>query len=233
MQNMRIGVKMSMLPVGVKPSRPDRCPSWKIQTIAPNVAVRLRTLSSSALTGTRRLPVIRNSSTNVATAISASVHGRTARTDAFVSTSVADSPATENANGAAVARMSRTSRSPAAECGSTLGTTDSQVPAVPRTGMSWSTGASSTTCTPASCRACTKASAWSRSTSATRPRPSRSSSDSPPRTRRSSRRCSRRPSGGVGSRPSRDGPGRGRAGSCGGPVRRPPGLLAARPRAGR
>ena len=28
------------LPVAVKPRRPDRCPSWKIHTIAPNVAVR-------------------------------------------------------------------------------------------------------------------------------------------------------------------------------------------------
>ena len=112
----------------MKPSRPEKWPSWKIHTIAPNVAVRLSTLSSSALTGTSRLPVIRNSRTNVASAMIPSVHGRTRSTDSFVSTSVADSPVTVNANGAVVARMSFTSCSPAAECGSMSGTTESQVP---------------------------------------------------------------------------------------------------------
>ena len=39
MQNIRIGVKTSSVPVGVKSSGPARFPSWKIHTIAPNVAV--------------------------------------------------------------------------------------------------------------------------------------------------------------------------------------------------
>ena len=64
----------------------------------------------------------------------ASTAGSAART-AFVSTSVADSPATVNANGAAVARMSLTSCSPAAECGSMFGTTESQVPSSPASGL--------------------------------------------------------------------------------------------------
>ena len=56
MQNIRIGIDVSIVPVAVKPSRPARLPSWKIHTIAPNVAVRLRTLRTSALIGTSTLP---------------------------------------------------------------------------------------------------------------------------------------------------------------------------------
>ena len=64
-----------------------------------------------------------------------SAHGNTESTDSLVSTSVADSPVTLNGNGAAVARMSLTSRSPAAECGSMLGTTDTHVPCSPGSGV--------------------------------------------------------------------------------------------------
>ena len=49
MQNIRIGVNTSIAPVGVKPSRSVKWPSWKIHTIAPNVAVRLSMLSSERL----------------------------------------------------------------------------------------------------------------------------------------------------------------------------------------
>ena len=40
MQNMRIGVNTSIVPVGVNPRTPLRCPSWKIQTIAPKFTGR-------------------------------------------------------------------------------------------------------------------------------------------------------------------------------------------------
>ena len=51
-----------------------------------------------------------------------------------MSTSVADTPATVNANCAFVARMSFTSCSPSAECGSMSETTESQVPCSPGSG---------------------------------------------------------------------------------------------------
>ncbi len=55
--------------VGVKPSIPDRCPSWKIHTMAPKTALRLSRLNTRALSGSTTLPVNPNSTTNVATAI--------------------------------------------------------------------------------------------------------------------------------------------------------------------
>ena len=39
------------------PSRSTRCPCWKIQTSAPNVADRLSTLSTTASSDTKTLPV--------------------------------------------------------------------------------------------------------------------------------------------------------------------------------
>ena len=53
------------VPVGVKPSRPDRCPSWKIQTSAPNDAASDSTFITIALTGSTTEPNARNSSTSV------------------------------------------------------------------------------------------------------------------------------------------------------------------------
>ena len=77
MQNMRIGMAVSSWPVTVKsPSRPERWPSWKIHTIAPNVAERLSVLSSSALIGMTTEPVNRNSSRNVEIAMMPIAHGR-------------------------------------------------------------------------------------------------------------------------------------------------------------
>ena len=70
----------------------------------------------------------------MASAMTPSAHGSTESTDSFVSTSVADSPVTVNGTAPRVARMSFTSRSPAAECGSMFGTTDSQVPTSPGPG---------------------------------------------------------------------------------------------------
>ena len=85
-QNMRIGIWASSVPVAVKSSAPDRLPSWKIHTMAPNVAVRLSTFSTSAFTGTRRLPVNRNSTTKVTSATIASATGSRLMSALLVST---------------------------------------------------------------------------------------------------------------------------------------------------
>ena len=128
MQNSSTGVKTLMVPVGVKWSRRAKWPSWKTKTSAPNVAERLSTLSSKAFTGTSRLPTIRNRSTKVLTATSASASGRRRPRTALPSTRRAESPPTRTGNGAGVARTAFTSFSPAGENGSTDGTTDSHVP---------------------------------------------------------------------------------------------------------
>ena len=66
--NTTTGTHASMAPKASKPSSPDRWPCWKTQTSAPNVAPSDRVFITSALTGTSTEPVIRNSSTNVASA---------------------------------------------------------------------------------------------------------------------------------------------------------------------
>src|ERR1700730_1548932 len=68
MQNNSTGVLATSVPVDVVPSAP-KCPSWKIHTSAPNAAVSDSTLSTSALTGSTTLPVSRNNSPNVITAM--------------------------------------------------------------------------------------------------------------------------------------------------------------------
>ncbi len=74
MQNNSTGMLATRVPVDVVPSAP-RLPSWKIHTIAPNAADSDRMLSTSALTGSTTLPVSRNSSTSMITAISPSTSG--------------------------------------------------------------------------------------------------------------------------------------------------------------
>src|SRR4051794_31500427 len=91
---MRIGVVRSSIAVAVNPSGPARWPSWKIHTMAPNVAVRLSVLRARALRGTSRLPNDRNSSTNVAPATHARAHGSRAVTMAVLSSIWAPGPAT-------------------------------------------------------------------------------------------------------------------------------------------
>ena len=86
MQNIRIGVVVSVRPVAVKSRRPAPWPCWKIQTMAPKVAVRLRVLSTSAFTGTRIEPNMANSRTKVATAIHRAAHGTSSKMAAFTST---------------------------------------------------------------------------------------------------------------------------------------------------
>ena len=71
MQNNSTGMLATSVPVGVVPNAP-RWPSWKIQTSAPNAAVNDNTLSSNAFSGNTTLPVRRNSSTKVITAMTAS-----------------------------------------------------------------------------------------------------------------------------------------------------------------
>ena len=122
-------------PVGVKPSRPDKWPSWKIHTMAPKVALKLSRLSTSAFTGTSRLPNMRNSNTNVDTAIRPSAIGMRSNIAAFASTRSAEVPPTTTENGMSRLRMSCTSCSPSPETGSTFGTTENHVPCVPVCGL--------------------------------------------------------------------------------------------------
>ena len=69
---MRIGVVVSSDAGGREVEEAGRGgPSWKIHTMAPKVAVRLSRFSTIALTGTSRLPNIRNSSTKVVTTMRA------------------------------------------------------------------------------------------------------------------------------------------------------------------
>lgn len=65
MQNMRIGMLGSNEPCGVNPMRPERCPSWKTQIMAPNITARDSPLSTVALIGAITLPVMRNRITKV------------------------------------------------------------------------------------------------------------------------------------------------------------------------
>ncbi|WP_179155562.1 hypothetical protein [Microbispora sp. GKU 823] len=54
----------SMDPVGVKPSSPDRWPSWKTNTSPPNITDRLSRLSADAFNGATTLPVMTKSTAN-------------------------------------------------------------------------------------------------------------------------------------------------------------------------
>ena len=100
-----------------------------MKTIAPNVAVRLRKLSTSALIGTSTLPNSMNSTTNVVTATRPIAHGKRSNTTSLESTWAADCPPTStSSNGESRSRTSSTSASPSADSGSTPGTTENHVP---------------------------------------------------------------------------------------------------------
>src|ERR1700692_4782083 len=148
MQNMRIGVVVSSVPVAVKCRRPAPCPDWKIHTMAPNVAVRLSRFNTTALVGTRRLPNIKNSVTNVTRATMPSAHGTLAKMAALESTSCADEPVTSTGHGAGTARTGCARVSPSGDCGSRVatGTADSHVPV----GLAnrWLAGDAGATCVP-------------------------------------------------------------------------------------
>ena len=74
MQNNSAGMVTTSVPVAVVPNAP-RCPSWKIHTSAPNVAVSDKPLSTSVFSGNITLPVIGNISTNVIAAMTARTMG--------------------------------------------------------------------------------------------------------------------------------------------------------------
>ncbi len=75
--SIRIGVDGSIVPVGVNRSSQDRCPHWNTHTITPNVAVSDSTFITIAFTGSTTEPNARNSSRNVAPAITRAIHGST------------------------------------------------------------------------------------------------------------------------------------------------------------
>src|ERR1044072_2390321 len=118
MQNIRIGVVVSIMPVGVNPSAPDRWPSWKTHTIAPNVAESDSRFNTTAFAGTRPLPDIRNSTTNVPSPITPAAAGTRPKMLDFESTSSAAEPPTCVANGAGTALTAFAVDSPAFEYGS-------------------------------------------------------------------------------------------------------------------
>src|SRR5215467_10068997 len=129
MQNSSTVMDVS-IGLGVKPSRPDRWPSWKIQATTPSVADSDSALSTSARIGCTMLPVNRNSSTNVVIAISAMAAGRCEPMDALLSTSCASAPPTSVVipTGVAVARTACTSVSAAADLSGTVVTTCGRSP---------------------------------------------------------------------------------------------------------
>ena len=64
--NTRIGMKPSMPPVELNPSNDSPLPSWNTQTSTPSEAPREITFMINALIGISTDPVMKNSSTNVA-----------------------------------------------------------------------------------------------------------------------------------------------------------------------
>ena len=112
----------------------EKWPSWKIHTIAPNVAVRLSTFMTSAFTGTSRLPVMRNSRIERGERDHADDQREPTEHRILGVDEPRAEPVTPNGNGASSSRMSCTSVAPSGENGSTSGTTDSQVPWPPSSG---------------------------------------------------------------------------------------------------
>ncbi len=104
MQNIRTGSVVSMSPVEVKESSPDRLPSWKTHTTAPNIAVRLSALSNTAWTGISTLPVSRKTSSSVARTTRARAAGSFCAIAFWASTSTAACPVTEVSKGASTPR---------------------------------------------------------------------------------------------------------------------------------
>src|SRR5437773_24002 len=58
---MITGSQAAMAPEASNPSGPERWPSWKIHTMAPKLALMLIRLMSTALTGRKTEPKVRNS----------------------------------------------------------------------------------------------------------------------------------------------------------------------------
>ena len=80
--------------VGVNPSSPDRWPYWKIQTMAPKTALRLRKLRTRALSGSTTLPVNSHRTISVVRTIRTRASGSRLPRSCFWSTSDAAPPPT-------------------------------------------------------------------------------------------------------------------------------------------
>src|SRR3954447_1087623 len=122
-EKIRTGITNHTEPVESKSSRPDRCPSWNTHTSAPKLAPSDSTFISSALTGTTTEPVMRNSSTKVASATNPRTKGSRDSSAALSSTVSAARPVTKVGNGVSTARMTLTSRNDAAVSATDRGTT--------------------------------------------------------------------------------------------------------------
>ena len=70
-----IGLVGSMKPIGVKPSQDAKCPSWKMNTTAPNAAPSETTFITIAFSGRMTEPKARNSRTKVTRITKPAIHG--------------------------------------------------------------------------------------------------------------------------------------------------------------
>src|SRR6266511_4022147 len=113
-------------PVGSNRSSPDRCPSWNTHTSAPKLAPSDSTFMTRAFTGTTTEPVIRNSSTNVASATNPRTSGRREISACLASTVSAACPVTSVSNGAGRDRIDATSRKDASVSATARGTTSTR-----------------------------------------------------------------------------------------------------------
>jgi hypothetical protein len=75
-------MNVSTPPAGRRPAKPSSHPSWNTHTSTPRHAPSDTAFISSAFTGTSTDPVIRNSSTNVASATTPTASGAFARMSA-------------------------------------------------------------------------------------------------------------------------------------------------------
>ena len=126
---MRIstGIHRSSAPTESKLRKPARCPSWKIHTKAPKLAHRLRMFMTTALIGTMIEPVIRNSSTSVATITMRAAHGRRSLSRVLMSISSAAMPPTSVSKLGCAPRSCATSSDASAPCEVPVGVTSTTV----------------------------------------------------------------------------------------------------------
>ncbi len=93
-------------------------PSWNTHTIAPNVADSDSVFSTSAFSGSTRLPVNRNSTTNDASTISAIAIGIVTASACRLSALIAVWPVNCTGHGAGTARASDSRCLAASDCAS-------------------------------------------------------------------------------------------------------------------
>jgi hypothetical protein len=108
-QNISSGVVTSSRPLATKsPTSHRRWPFWNKYAMAPNEAARLSRFSTTACSGMTTLPVNKNSSTSMLTAMIAAAQGIPARSIACSSANVAACPPTRAGPGVGVARTAST-----------------------------------------------------------------------------------------------------------------------------